>query len=200
MGFKKTLLGKFLRGAAKSKIVRSALRSVPIVGTAIGAYEIAQGVGDVLSGPKVPALPAPTGIGGGRMSLPMPQPQRAGGLSGLIPGFRGPGGRLQLPTSDPRPQINPQDVLGRVVLDDSYLKVYYRAPKGYVVVRDPKGRPFPMLRSVAIKYKLWSPSKKPPISVTEWQSFKRSERVVKKLDRIAKSNLNMAKKRKVSCR
>jgi hypothetical protein len=108
-----------------------------------------------------------------------PPAQSPGGLP--IPYFKGPGGKLQMPWSDPRVP----GYLKQFALDDAYLKVYYRAPKGYVVVRDPQGRPFAVSKVIARQFGLWKPKRKPPISVGDWQAFKKAERVEKKLKRIA---------------
>lgn len=109
----------------------------------------------------------------------------AGGLTSLIPWWKGPGGRLQLPTSDP----NIAEYLKKFSLDDSYLRVYYRAPHGYVVVRDAQGRPFAVLRPVARMFGLWRPAAKPPISATDWRHYKKNKQIEKKLIKIARPAL-----------
>lgn len=103
-----------------------------------------------------------------------------GQTGGIIP--QGPGGGLQFPWSDP----STPSALKPFALDDSFLKVQYRSPKGYVTVRDPQGRPYPLLRSIAVKMGLWKPKRKPPISVKDWSAFKRAERVERKLRKIAR--------------
>lgn len=105
---------------------------------------------------------------------------QATGLTSLIPWWKGPGGKLQLPWNDPRVP----EFLKQFSLDDSYLKVYYRAPRGYVVLRDAQGRPFAVMKQVAKQFGLWKPSPKPPISVTDWRCLRRAESVERKLRKI----------------
>jgi len=166
-------LGSFIPGASLA------------AGT-IGAARMLSGGGS--SG--VPALPTPPGwvpglpasaqrAAPGRGRLPMgignfdPNP-------GWIP--RGPGGKMQIPfTGSSTP-----DALKQWSLDDQFLRVYYRAPKGYVVIRDANGKPFPVMKSAAKAFGLWKPAKKPPISVRDWSALKRSSSVIKKLTKVTK--------------
>lgn len=95
--------------------------------------------------------------------------------------WQGPGGKLQAPWRDPRiPQY-----LRQFALDDAYLKTYYRAPKGYVVIRDDQGRPFAVNKAIARQFGIWKPHKKPPISISDWQAYQKSQRVERKLMKIA---------------
>ena len=107
------------------------------------------------------------------------QQQGAGGLP--VPWFKGPGGKLQMPWSDPRIP----DYLKQFALDDAYLKTYYRAPKGYVVLKDSSGRPFAVNKTIARQMGLWKPAAKPPISATDYKHFKRNKTIEKKLRKIA---------------
>jgi len=110
------------------------------------------------------------------------QATTAGGAGGLpVPWWKGPGGKLQMPGSDPRIP----DYLKQFALDDAYLKPYYRAPKGYVVLRDGQGRPFAVNKAIARSMGLWKPSAKPPISATDYKHFKRNKTIEKKLKKIA---------------
>ncbi|MGH7198310.1 MAG: hypothetical protein ACREH5_06185, partial [Candidatus Omnitrophota bacterium] len=68
----------------------------------------------------------------------------------------------------------------------SYLRTVPRAPRGYVVVRDVQGRPYAMMRFVAQKVGMWRPKQKPPISVRDWNSLRRSNSVIKKLQTMEK--------------
>lgn len=106
-----------------------------------------------------------------------------------IPWWKGPGGKLQLPWNDPRVP----DFLKSVSLDDAYLRIYYRAPKGYVVVRDPNGKPYAMLKSAARSLGLWKPAARPPISATDWKHFKRNKAIEKKLRKIVPARLRTKK-------
>lgn len=126
----------------------------------------------------------PVSGGGGLPALAMGQTRaiQQAGPGGLpVPLWKGPGGRLQLPGSDPRIP----EYLKQFALDDAYLKPYYRAPRGYVVVRDASGRPFAVNKTIARQFGIWKPKKKPPISVSDWQAFKKAQRVEKKLRKVA---------------
>lgn len=150
------------------------------------AAPVAAGMGIMkVSGGGTP-MQMPSYSGGGLPALPAaPAQTRAiqqtspGGLP--VPWWKGPGGKLQLPWNDPRIP----DYLKQFALDDAYLKPYYRAPRGYVVLRDGSGRPFAVNKAMAKAFGLWRPKKKPPISVSDWQAFKKAERVEKKLKKIA---------------
>jgi len=107
----------------------------------------------------------------------------AGGLP--VPWWKGPGGKLQLPWNDPRiPQF-----LSQFALDDAYLRVYYRAPRGYVLLRDANGKPYAVLKQIARSFGLWKPSAKPPISATDYKHYKRNKAIEKKLVKIARPAL-----------
>jgi len=104
---------------------------------------------------------------------------------GILPFWRGPNNKLQMPWNDP----NIPQFLQQYALDDSYLKTMVRAPKGYVVVRDGNGRPFAIPKVVAKTFGLWRPAAKPPITATEWKHYKRNQQIEKKLIKIAKPAL-----------
>lgn len=109
-----------------------------------------------------------------------------GGVGGLpVPWFKGPGGALQMPWSDPRIP----EYLKQFALDDAYLKTYVRAPRGYVIVRDASGRPFAVLRQIARQFGIWKPAAKPPISATDWKHYKRNKVIERKLVKIARPAL-----------
>lgn len=132
------------------------------------------GGGSNVSG-NLPALPMSTAVA----TTEMIEDQGPGGLP--IPWFKGPGGKLQLPGSDPRiPQF-----LKQFALDDAYLKIYYRAPRGYVVLRDSEGRPYAVSKIVAQRLGLWKPAARPPISATDWKHFKRNKQIERRLMKIA---------------
>lgn len=173
----------------KNPIAGKALSMVPGLGTAVaaaglassayGAYKTISGVTGNKGVPPMPGgLPALPGVSSNRSfgAIPPPPMGKTGGFG--IP--RGPGGRMQLPWNDPSVPA----ALKAFSLDDSYIRPAMRAPRGYVIVRDPDGQPYPVLKSIAIKFGLWRPSKKPPISVRDWQALKRSDRTIKKLRKI----------------
>lgn len=60
-------------------------------------------------------------------------------------------------------------------------------PPGYVVVEPPGGGKIGMKKEVARACKLWKPSKKPPISASDWNSLKKAKRTADKLDRVVKT-------------
>lgn len=162
--------GRAVSVVSKVPLANKALKMVPVLGTAIGAYELAR-AGAKMIGGSAPSMPA---------GLPSVLP--AGPLStvaevGILP--RGADGKLQMPWNDP----NVIEALRPFALDDRYLKTYYRAPKGYVVLRDADGKPFPCLKMAARKAGVWHPSAKAPISIGEWQAVKRADRAVKKIRR-----------------
>lgn len=90
-----------------------------------------------------------------------------------------------MPWNDPKIA----EYLKQFALDDSYLRVYYRAPRGYVIVRDAQGRPYAVLRQIARQFGLWRPAAKPPISATDWKHYKRNQAIEKKLVKIARPAL-----------
>jgi hypothetical protein len=72
------------------------------------------------------------------------------------------------------------------VLDASLLRTFYRAPRGYVIVKDPSsGQPFAVRKDIARRNKLWRPARKPPISAGDWHQFQTAKAVEKKLRKIA---------------
>lgn len=158
--FPKTVLGRALGGGL--------LKTTALVGTGAAA-------GAMLPQQKG-GLPAVPGMGpGGVMTPGQFQPV------GFIPWWRGPGGKLQFPWQDP----NVPQFLKSFALDDAYLRPYYRAPRGYVVVRDPNGKPYAIMKHIAKQFGLWRPKSKPPISVRDWHAFQAAKRVEKKLRKIA---------------
>lgn len=158
-----TVLGKVLGGGkAVVKAVTSPLGTLAIAGGALAA-----GSG---GGGGVPALP-------GGVMAPSQFPSTGG-----LPWWKGPGGKLQAPWSDPRVP----EILKSFSLDDAYLKPYYRAPKGYIVLRDATGKPFCCLKTIAKQFGLWHAKPKPIISIRDWHSYQRAERVEKKLLHIAR--------------
>jgi hypothetical protein len=166
-----TVLGRMLGGTAKA--------TVPAVGGAIVAQKLMAPPstgqrGMVLAGLKSP-MPTLSGA-----ALPSQYPR-----VGTLPAWRGPQGKLQFPWHDPRVP----EFLKQFALDDAYLSVAYRAPKGYVVVRDPQGRPYALMKAMAKQFGLWKPAARPPISATDWKHYKRNQVIEKRLRRIASKAL-----------
>lgn len=101
---------------------------------------------------------------------------------GILPWWRGPGGKLQMPWNDPRVP----EFLKQFSLDDSYLRTAVRAPRGFVVIRDGSGRPFAVQRDIAIKLGVWKPSPKPLLTSTDVKALRRADRLEKKIKTISK--------------
>lgn len=159
--FPKTIIGRALGGVLKTAVPAA------VGGAAVGAF-----MGPSTNMPNLPGLMP--GAGGTLMPSQFPR-------VGTLPFWRGPGGKLQMPWNDP--QI--VEALKPYSIDDAHLKVYYRAPKNYVVLRDSQGRPFACLKWAAKMAGLWHAKAKPPISVRDWHAFQAARRVEKKLLKIA---------------
>jgi hypothetical protein len=158
---KNTILSKALVAVGMATPKQAALTTAVGVGLgAAGAALTSGGAPGLPSG--IPGLPAPQGGGGG------------------LPFWKGPGGALQMPWSDPQ-----QLFQAPYAYDDSYLKVTYRAPRGYVVVRDSQGRPYAMAKSIARAVGMYHPARKPPISAGDWHKYQTAATVEKKLRHIA---------------
>lgn len=117
--------------------------------------------------------------GGRTMGLPALSSGLIGkrGGPGLLP--RGPGGKLQWPWQDP----NIPAQLEQWACDDAYLNVTYRAPKGFVLWRNAKGKPFGLWKPVA-RMMGWKPKRKPPISVGDYRALMKADRTVRKMKSI----------------
>lgn len=157
------------------------------------AAGLGYGLANVTSGGQSMQLPINFG---NNMSLPSlaatntaMQASSPGGLP--VPFWKGAGGKLQMPWSDPKIP----EYLKQFALDDAYLRQYVRAPRGYVVVRDANGKPFAVLKKIAQQAGIWRPSRKPPISAGDWNKFKTAERVEKKLMKIAGPALRKRQRR-----
>jgi len=143
-------------------------RAIPVVGTgiaALSAIDMGSRALSALSGggsSGLPALPS----GGGLPALPgtaMADPR-----VGMRSIFR----------DDP----NIVAALQPFAIPARELRTYHRAPiKGFVIRYDSAGDPYAIPKTLARKYLGWKPSKKPPISVGEWESIKRADRASKKV-------------------
>jgi len=193
-------LGSFLKGAVKG-IVNVASDFIPggslikagvdlLLPEAKHNFPVAKsssGGGNMLPAVIGAGSTALTTFGGSQIALPslaaagVAATTAAGVAGGNLPWWQGPGGKAQMPWNDPRIP----DYLKQFALDDAYLKPYYRAPKGYVVLKDSQGRPFAVNKAMARAMGLWKPSAKPPISATDYKHFKRNKTIEKKLKKIA---------------
>lgn len=187
--------GSIVKGAVKLAVpaLASAFKKPASRALGIGAVSAATGAGlaRVTTGGSTMQLPVGT-----MPSLPAlamaqnssVQQTSAGGLP--VPWWKGPGGKLQLPWNDPRIP----EYLKQFSLDDAYLKTYYRAPRGYVIVKDASGRPFAVNKAIAKSFGLWRPAAKPPISATDWKHYKRNQVIEKRLRKIAAPALRKSRK------
>lgn len=162
--FKKTIVGKAISG-----VVGGALKKIP-------GFTEAQALVKTIGGAaKKPAIQktvaigagsAAAGIGAGALLAPGSSGGVAAGSALASGGYAG----TMLPD----------------VLDPSLLRQYYRAPKGYVMVRDrTTGNVMAVKRSVAIANRLWHAGRKPPISAGDWHKYQTARSVAKKLHKLA---------------
>lgn len=195
--FKK--IGAFALKAAKpvlktaTVVAKSPLsRAIPIVGPALTAYGAYQTAKKVFGKPTQPSgLPIPPFMGakpGTLYSAPLAPRQPAGLVEKSTSPFVGPGGRLQLPFTG----AEIPDAIKAFALDDRYLMTYYKAPRGYVVVRDADGKPFPLNKKIAQQMGYWKPAKKPLLSIRDTQSIKRAGRAIEKLKKASKTAKKIA--------
>jgi hypothetical protein len=175
IGMAKLVAPAVMKGV-KSMLSHKAAKVVGGLGAAVGTTMVANKL--TSGGNAMPGLPA---LQGGLPALQNQQilQQSPGGLP--VPWFKGPGGKLQMPWNDPRIP----EYLKQFALDDAYLHVYYRAPKGYVIVRDKSGRAFAVNKTIAKQFGLWKQAAKPPISATDYKHYKRNRQIEKTLRKIA---------------
>jgi hypothetical protein len=75
-----------------------------------------------------------------------------------------------------------------VTLGSNYWRTKVCAPPGYVMVTHPiSGGKLAVPKSMAINAGLWSPHKKPPISVRQWHALKNAKSAIKQLRRVEKA-------------
>lgn len=180
MGFGKLLKGvsKVVSSVAKVgniPIVGNVVKAIPGVGTAVSlagagysAYNLAKGfTGGAGGGAGLPALPGSGGAG-----LPaLPGTSSAPPIVGDRSWWR----------DDP----NIAAALKAWAISAHNLKTSYRSPvKGYVVVRDVNGDPYALPKAMAKKYAGYRESKKPPVSVGEWEAIKRADRATKRVKKM----------------
>ena len=189
-----SLFGALAKVGGKALSLASSARkipfvgAIPIVGNVISA---AAGAATVYQGAKALGMFNTSAQGQSPGLLP-PLPGGAQIQPGQTGGFglpRGPDGKVQMPWNDPS-----IGNLKNVSLDDSYLRTYYKAPKGYIVMWDGGahgvGSPFCVLKSAAAHLRYNNGAKvlhrhaKPPISVGEYHSLKKAHKTVKKVQKI----------------
>lgn len=174
-------LSKLARSVASPVLSTArAINRVPVVGTALKAVP---GVGTALTIAGGAAALSSAFSGGGGSSLPALPMSAAGGLPAL-PGTAGANpivGDRGIFQNDP----NIVAALQPFAISKTNLRQYYRSPiKGFVIRYDSAGDPYAIPKTLARKYLGWKPSKKPPISVGEFQALKRADRTAKKVKKI----------------
>jgi len=170
-----SLLGNAFRAVTRGPI-SNVLKAVPVLGTAISVASIgasALSVGSSLFGgggasPGMPQLPAMPG---------------APGAAGAVSPYAGQRGIF---SNDP----NVPDWMKPAAISKGNLRVFYRAPKGYVIRRDAAGDPYGVPKQMAKQYLGWKPAKKPLLSVRDTNAIRQAGRAIKKLQNAEK----MAKK------
>jgi len=154
------------RLVSRIPVVGSAVKALPGVGTALSVVGGISAASDLFSGgtrsPGLPALP-----GGG------------------VAGQAGPGER-SIFRNDP----NVVAALKPYAIPMRGLRSYFRAPRGYVVVKDDVGDPMGIPKFLARQFKLWKPAKKPLLSIRDTSAIRRAGSAIKKLQNAEK----MAKK------
>lgn len=181
------MFGKLLKGATKmiksGAKVATQINKVPMIGN---VAKMVPGLGTVLGAASLATSAyntfKPSGGGGG--GLPALPGGGGGGLPALPGSASAPAvvGNRSVFRDDP----NISEALKAWAISAHNLRTAYRSPiKGYVVVRDVNGDPYALPKQLARQYAGWRPSKKPPISVGEWESLKRAHRTVKKVRKVA---------------
>jgi hypothetical protein len=148
-------------------LVSGGLRALGTAATVFGAY---QGVSSLLGGGS--AGPGPSNVGPMGPGVP------------AIPGM----GKRSIFRDDP----NVHAQLKQYAIAERFLKTYYRAPKGAVMLKDEVGKPYALPKNIAKMYGMWKAAKKPPISVTAWTAFQHSKHVMKQLASIHKEGQKFA--------
>jgi len=160
---------KTLRSTTNIPVVGSILKATPLVGGALAAADFAGGL-----------------MGGTRSPGQLPMLPTAAATSGLptLPGTAGSNpvvGQRGWFQNDP----NIVAALQPFAISKANLRQSYRSPiKGFVIRYDSNGDPFAIPKTMARKYLGWKPSKKPPISVGDWEAVKRADRTVKKVRKV----------------
>jgi len=179
-----SLLGAAIGGIAKvgSLIAKGVKAAKPVIKVAAGAGTIAAGasVGQTV----VNALGNVIGKGQGATGLiPYTGGMSLPALPGIGGGAAAPATPYQsMPTS--RHPIVPAAALRPFAIPATYLRTFYRAPRGACIVRDEQGA-FAVPIAVARQYGYKRPTRKPPISAGDWHKYQTAQRVEKKLVKIA---------------
>jgi len=176
------------RAVTRNPIVGAAASFIPGGGLILKAGSVALGAAGAIG--TAQALFGGGGGGGGLPGLP--------GLPSLGVGPMAPGGPM---APDPnagkrsifRDDPNVHEALKPYAIDDRFLKQIFRAPRGYVVLRDPTGDAYAIPKWLAKAYGMWKPAKKPPISVRQWQGMKHARSTMRALQKVEKVGRQMAR-------
>ena len=186
------------------------IKAIPVVGSVVAGAELVSTGVDFISGGNrssaAPAAPALPPVLPQAARLPA-IPRQTGGIVPFGTGARAPilpsfnrSGPVTVPQAGPVRPGGPSSVqnlmtaeaLKQFAIPANALRTYFRAPPGFVIVRDANGQVFGVLKSIAKQAGIWKPSKKPPISVRQWSSLKRANSTVNKIKRINKMAKNVA--------
>lgn len=174
-------------GGAASKLARSPIGKA--AGLIPGVGTVVSGIGLASAGySAVQAVRGAVG-GGGGAGLPA-LPMAAGAAPMPMPGAGFPGAAGMGQRSIFRDDPNVIEQLKPWAIPMRGLRTYYRAPKGFVVMRDQVGDPYGIPKKMAQAYLGWKPAKKPLLSVRDTSALRRAGVAIKKLQNAEK----MAKK------
>lgn len=173
-----SLFGNIVRGiggavAGAGRVTAPFLKSVPYVGTALTALDLASNVFGGLGGSNASGN---TGIGGGLPALPG------------MPGSNPYAGKRTILGNDP----NIAAALQGFAISKSHLRMFYRAPKGYVIRHDEKGDAYAIPKALARKYLGWKPAKKPLLSIRDTNAIHHAATAIKKFEKMEKTIKHIA--------
>lgn len=146
------------------------------------------GTGAALSVPGVRGALKATGIGATVLGIGQALiPQGGGGGMPMLPGAAGlpmaPGmGERSIFRDDP----NVVEALKPFAISTRNLKQFFRAPKGFVIMRDAVGDAYGIPKKIAQQYLGWKPAKKPLLSIRDTSALRRAGTAIKKLQNAEK--------------
>lgn len=158
---------------------------------------IVRGIGGVVGGvarspvgKMIPYLGTGISIASALIPSGSPGSLPASPFGGVGP-LNGPGGGVYNAAAGNRGILrndaNVPDWLKPMVISKGDLRMYARAPKGYVIMHDEKGDPYGMPRDLAIKMKMWRPAKKPLLSIRDTNAIRHAGTVINKLKKFNKN-------------
>jgi hypothetical protein len=185
-------------------LIKKGLHMIPGVGTILSGAEMIGAVGKAVKGAvKKPTLvPKKLGLSAGQKLLGQGTINSLPALSGVSKGTRV--GQFAARTLNTLGNLGTTVYLGDMAInavthgkktalqqgmpqtiDESLLRPYYRAPRGYVVVRDTQsGKYIGVRKADARQLGLWRPKPKPPISVRDWHAYKSAIKTEKKIKKV----------------